>query len=260
MNRSKYKTKQKNAFKLLSVTNYDNTQSVSIALIIPHRKNIDYLKKFIKWIAQLEKSSLHTYNLYIIDQNNFDRFNKGLLLGVGFYIAKNANYDRYIFHDIGLYPSQEIFNLYFSELDKNIYFHDGVIGFNSDDFEKINGFPLNLFGHNGGEYDCLFNRSQSTNVKIFKPQTSSYTYEARQTFNQIEVNKHKTDNIMYDLKNWSKNGIKQLEKYFINYKQYDVDNFIENYSINDSNLVNNAELLYKYKSESKNNVNVFKID
>lgn len=259
MNNKNY-AKYNNLLKLPSVINYNNTQSVSIAIIMPHRNNIDYLKKFISWIARLEKSSLHIYDLYIIDQNNFDRFNRGLLLNVGFYIAKNADYDRYIFHDIGLYPSQEIFNLYFSELDKNIHFHDGVIGFKYNDFEKINGFPLNSFGHEGGEYDCLFNRSTTTSVKIFKPHTSSYTYDAYQTFENIELNKRKTSNITYDFKNWSKNGIKQLEKYFINYKQYDVDNFMENYSINDSNLVNNAELLYKYKSRHKNNINAFKID
>jgi len=261
-NYNEYKNKTLlDILKLPSTTDYNATQNVSIAIIIPHRKKIDYLKKFVSLMGQLKKSSLHTYDIYVIDQNNFDRFNRGLLLNIGFYIAKkNTNYDRYIFHDIGLYPSQDIFNLYFSELGKNIHFYSGVIGFNSTDFEKINGFPLNLFGWYGGENECLFNRCAKNNLKVFKPSADSYISEKYSSPPKIELNNYKKDNIAYDLKNWDKNGIKQLENYFINYKQYDISNFTENYTVNDPNSINDAKLLRRYNPVNKNNINLFKID
>lgn len=261
---------------LSGTLNYDKSQKVSIALLVPHRKRIVHLKKFIDWMEKLNKSSNHTYDIYVIDQNNFDRFNRGLLINIGFYIAKkHKNYDRYILHDVDSYPSQELFDLYFSELDKNIHFaspylgykydfytfYGGVSGFKGNDFEKINGFPLIFFGW-GGEDDCLFNRSVVNNLKVFRPSKGSYALEDHPNPSESELNKQRINNILYDLKNWKKNGLNQLEDLFINYKQYEINDFIENYSTNDPNSVNNAELLYKYKPNkpNKSNIYVFKID
>jgi hypothetical protein len=158
-----------------------NDKSVNIAIIIPHRNRINHLNKFFDYIKKLNKNENHNYDIYIIDQNNFDRFNRGLILNIGYYIAKkNHNYDRFIFHDVDSYPSQELFNLYFSFLDKNIHyaspylgykynydaFFGGVIGMKGNDFEKINGFPSSFFGW-GGEDDSLYNRVVYNNIKIY---------------------------------------------------------------------------------------------
>ncbi len=277
-NFSKYKENRK-VLDILTLSDnlkYDKNKKVSIAIIIPHRKRIEHLKKFISWTDKLEKSPNHIYDIYLIDQNNFDKFNRGLLINIGFYIAKkNNNYDRYILHDVDSYPSQELFDLYFSELDKNIHFaspylgykynfytfYGGVSGFKGNDFEKINGFPLNFFGW-GGEDDSLFDRSVVNDLKVFRPSKGSYVLEDHPSPVEAELNKQKKDNILYDLKNWKKNGLHQLEDLYINYKQYEINSFIENYYINDPNSVNNAEFLYNYKpnKSNKNNIYVFKID
>lgn len=280
-NFSKYKENRK-VLDILTLSDnlkYDKNKKVSIAILIPHRKRIEHLKKFISWTDKLEKSPNHIYDIYLIDQNNFDRFNRGLLINIGFYIAKKNNkYDRYILHDVDSYPSQELFDLYFSELDKNIHFaspylgykynfytfYGGVSGFKGNDFEKINGFPLNFFGW-GGEDDSLFDRSVVNDLKVFRPSKGSYVLEDHPSPVEAELNKQKKDNILYDLKNWKKNGLHQLEDLYINYKQYEINSFIENYYINDPNSVNNAEFLYNYKpnksnKNNKNNIYVFKID
>jgi hypothetical protein len=87
---------------------------------------------------------------------NNEKFNRGILLNIGYYIAKqNCNYDRYIFHDVDSYPPQPLFDLYFQYINYNIHyassyldykykydqFLGGVVGLTSNDFEKINGYP-----------------------------------------------------------------------------------------------------------------------
>jgi len=148
-NYSEYKQNRKKInFEIIKEIEYTDSD-INIAIIIPERNRLEHLKKFINRI------------------NNFDKFNRGLLLNIGYYIAKKnksydrcKSYDRYILHDVDSYPDQDLFNLYFSNLDKNIHyaspyldykykfdnFLGGVFGINSTDFEKINGFPNNFFG------------------------------------------------------------------------------------------------------------------
>ena len=254
----------------------DNINSnVNIAIIIPERNRLEHLKKFIDWINNLNKLSNHNFDLYIINQNNFDKFNRGILLNIGYYIAKkNKSYDRYILHDVDSYPDQDLFNLYFSNLDKNIHFASphldykynfenflgGVFGIKPSDFEKINGFPNNFFGW-GGEDDSFYNRLAINNIKVHRPSKGKYHLEDHAEPKSNELNKKKQMNILFDLQYWRNNGIRQLDSLYINYKFIDYDNFIKNYEINDPNYRNNAELLYKYKLNKKSvGLCVYKID
>jgi Fe-S cluster assembly iron-binding protein IscA len=238
----------------------NNNKDINIAIIIPYRNRIIHLKKFINHINNLNKNPNHNFDLYIIDQNNFDRFNRGLTLNIGYYMAKKIfNYDRYIFHDVDSYPSQEIFNLYFAFIDKNIHFASpylgykynfdtfmgGVIGFKSNDFEKINGFSSTFFGW-GGEDDSIYNRCVFNNIEIFRPSSGSYSLDEHEGPKSFETNKNKQINILNDLHVWNKDGIKQLDSFYINYKNFELDNFIDNYNIPESNLKNNAELLFNF--------------
>jgi hypothetical protein len=189
-NFSKYKENRKvlDIITLSGTINYNKSQTVSIAILIPHRKRIEHLKKFISWTDKLEKSPNHTYDIYVIDQNNFDRFNRGLLINIGYYIAKkNNNYDRYIFHDVDSYPDKDLFKLYFEFIDYNIHFASpelgykytfdnflgGVFGSTKIDFEKVNGFPNDFFGW-GGEDDAFYNRYAKDNIKIYPNPTDNF--------------------------------------------------------------------------------------
>ena len=51
-----------------------------ICIIVPHRNRLDHLKKLLDKIKNID--------IYIIDQNNADKFNRGLLLNIGYLIAK----------------------------------------------------------------------------------------------------------------------------------------------------------------------------
>lgn len=274
INYGDYKQNRKKITIDLLPNNYkSDDKDIIIAIIIPHRNRISHLNIFLDHINKLEKKNNHKFDLYIIDQNNYDRFNRGLLLNIGYYIAKkNYNYDRYIFHDVDSYPSQELFDLYFLFLDYNIHFASpnlgykytfqeflgGVVGIKNDDYEKINGFPSSLFGW-GGEDDCFYNRIVTNNIKIYRPSVGSYILEEHAEPTDIEKNKKKQINILNDLYNWQKDGLKQLDSYFINYKNFDLVNFLKTYERNESNLQNNAELLYKY-NKNKKSINIYKID
>jgi hypothetical protein len=167
-------------------TQDNDTKLCSIAIIIPHRNRIDHLKKFITHIQKETMKSIQGKNrmdIFVIDQNNADKFNRGFLLNIGFLIAKKYfSYDRYIFHDVDSYPDEDLFELYFKFIKYNIHFASpdlgykythpkflgGVFGSTKSDYETINGFPNNFFGW-GSEDDAFYNRCAKYDIKIYRP-------------------------------------------------------------------------------------------
>jgi len=245
------------------------TKKYRICIIVPHRNRINHLVKLL----DVFKSEINI-DIYIIDQNNADKFNRGLLLNIGYLIAKkHYNYDRFIFHDVDSYPDQDLLDFYNQYIDYNIHFacndykynnftfSGGVIGFTKTDFEKINGFPNSFFGW-GGEDDAMYNRCVLNNIDIYRPEIGKYKLDDHEGPTNYELNKIKKKNILYDLKNWHKDGIKQIMNYYINYKKYtNLNNFIESLKItvNDSNLIN-SNLFQKLNNEIESNIYFYKID
>jgi hypothetical protein len=250
-----------------------NNNKTDIAIIIPHRNRLVYLDKLVKHLSKLKKQPNHNYDIYLIDQNNFDGFNRGLLLNIGYYIAKkNYNYDSYIFHDIDVYPSQEIFDQYFIYVSKNVHFipknidfkynfetfFGTINSFTSHAFETINGFP-NVFFQWGSEDASIYNRCFENNIKVYRPTSGTFIIEEHAPPSDNEKSKKQQQNILNDLSNWQNDGLKQLDTFFINYKKYDYNEFIKTYNHNINNLQNDAELLYTYK-KNRDQINIYKID
>jgi len=254
-----------------------NPKKCSIAIIIPHRNRINHLKKFISHIESMKDIQQdNKMDIYVIDQNNGDKFNRGFLLNIGYLIAKkHFNYDRYILHDVDSYPDKNLFKLYFEFIDYNIHFASpelgykytfdnflgGVFGSSKTDFEKVNGFPNDFFGW-GGEDDAFYNRYAKYNIKIYRPLKGSYILEDHGEPTKSEKNEKKFNNILKDLTDSSKNGIKQLMDLFINLKKYDINDFITNYDIIDRNR-NNTESIQSYIESTisqNNNYLAFKVD
>lgn len=228
-------------------------------------------------------SKNYNYDVYIIDQFNNDKFNKGILLNIGYFISKiHKNYDRYIFHDVDSYPTQEMFNWYFKYPKLNIHyaspwlkykysfdqFLGGVIGFNNTDFEKINGFP-NTFQGWGGEDDAILFRCLTNNVSIsrishkkdkiinksivYSDELSklSYILEEHDKPKPNEINTKKKENLLSDFKNWMKDGLLQINNLNIIYKKYNYNYFIKNYNKFNRNITNNFRNLSNYKVDKK---------
>lgn len=172
--------------------------SSSIAIIVPFRdlykvqrrkEHLDQFLPHMKSFLETQTNVSH-FHIYIIDQFNKDgrKFNRGKLLNIGFNIACNdekelgITYNSFIFHDVDLLPiGHEIAQYYnkiptrpihigkcFTRYSNNPKYFGGIVSFNRNDFEKIDGFP-NVYWGWGGEDDELFRRVKEANLTIEYP-------------------------------------------------------------------------------------------
>jgi hypothetical protein len=214
-----------------------------IAIIVPHRDRIDHLSDLLSHFSRLEVYRDCHIDILVIDQFNKEKFNRGLLLNIGYKISQsvlNNTYDRYIFHDVDSYPTQELFNLYSTLYKKNIHyaspylnykytydqFMGGVIGMTKKSFEKINGFPNNFWGW-GGEDDALRVRISKNNIVVYRPSEGEYILAPHDPPTKTEINEHKRKNRNYDSINWETDGLNTTE--LSNVKFYTTDSFFDDY-------------------------------
>jgi len=142
----------------------DHLNTSKIAIIVPYRNNKfqpreHQLTEFINYYHNY----INNLDIYIIEQSNDNqKFNRGALLNIGYDIAKKQSYDMYIFHDVDLISSGELKKIYSNK--SNIPIHiasvwkekysfkyalGGIISFDKESFEKINGFPNEFYGWGG---------------------------------------------------------------------------------------------------------------
>ena len=154
------------------------SEGIKIAIVIPFRDNT---KDRIR-IKQLDKLSSYfenylkgyNYEIFVIEQSEDGRkFNRGQLLNIGFEYALNYGCTNFIFHDVDLLPSEELKEYYINNPKKepihiaavwdryggNPNYFGGIVAFNKEIFQKINGYPNNFWGW-GGEDDELYKRTK----------------------------------------------------------------------------------------------------
>ena len=148
------------------------------AIIIPFRDSdpeqprTKQLNEFIKYMSDYLKDI--TYKIFVIEQSDDSKkFNRGELLNIGFKFAEQEGFTNFIFHDVDLLPSVELKKYYtdapdkspihiaavWSRYGKNTDYFGGIVAFNKQMFNKINGFPNNFWGW-GGEDDELYKRTK----------------------------------------------------------------------------------------------------
>jgi hypothetical protein len=198
----------------------DKEGGTRVAIIIPYRNRRKHLMRFLDHISHLDPHTV-LYDIYVIEQDNNEKFNRGLLLDIGYLAAHSKNiYDRYIFHDVDSYPDQTLFSQYGLFMDKNIHyaspklgykykydrFVGGVIGTSAADFEKINGFST-IFSGWGGEDDSFYTRMALNSVPLYRPSSGRYELPGHA---RSEYNKDKRKNLVVDADHWRTNGLGQL--------------------------------------------------
>ncbi len=199
---------------------FDKKNENDIAIIIPYRNREEHLNELKKHFKDTK------YDIYIIEQCDTQRFNRGLLLNIGYYLAKkNKNYKYYIFHDVDSLPNEKILKQYnytgneiihFASpyLDYKYKFHDflgGVLGMSGEIFEKINGYPNKIYGW-GGEDDMLYNRIAVNNYKIYRPKEGKYILLEHQQATEAEEYPYRWEGVLKDLKEWKNDGLKEGKK------------------------------------------------
>jgi len=245
-----------------------------VALIIPHRNRVDHLKELMTRLDAFNLGS-HTLDVYVIDQNNSEKFNRGLLLNIGFYLAEKQHYDRYIFHDVDSYPDEILFPQYFQFLDDSVHFASpslgykytypeflgGVEGFTEEDYKTINGFPNTFFGW-GGEDDALYNRLAAENITMYRPTKGKYILADHEQAKGNEKNQLKYENVLEDLAHYKENGVEQLPQYSIQLCPFSYEEFVKSYREDKPNPVPTKSELASFTMEAPKgprNIYTFKV-
>jgi hypothetical protein len=224
-----------------------SARQARVALIVPHRNRIEHLKELLTRLASYDLKG-NILDVYLIDQNNSDKFNRGLLLNIGFYLASKLKYDRYLLHDVDSYPDELLFPQYFQFLDDTVHFAapalgykykyedflGGVEGFTEQDYITINGYPNNFLGW-GGEDDALYDRLAAEKITVYRPTKGKYILADHDKPKDDEKNQLKYENILEDLKNYKNNGIKQLPDYSIQVTPFLMEDFISTYQLEKPN-------------------------
>ena len=212
-----------------------------IAIIVPFRESGDgtrtkQLNEFIKYYNDY----IPNLNILIIEQSNDGKkFNRGKVLNVGFDIANKSQLsEMFIFHDVDLisppelkkvYSRYTIIPIHIASLWKEKYnfgaFLGGIISFNKETYEKINGFPNNFYGW-GGEDDAMYNRLATNSIDVYSLVTKEgiEIKEQPNSKNDEGINKQKTTNILNDLKVWKKDGLSSLKYEVLNIENMGYEN------------------------------------
>ncbi|KAH9505558.1 Zinc finger protein containing five transmembrane domains [Bulinus truncatus] len=158
----------------------DCTARHRVAIIIPYRNRPEHLRILLKNLHPILARQQLDYGIYVIDQALPGRFNRAMLMNIGYVEAmKRYDYQCAIFHDVDLIPENDK-NIYScpekprhlsAAIDKFNYrlpydgIYGGVSAISKEDFEKINGFSNMFFGW-GGEDDDMASRIRHSGLII----------------------------------------------------------------------------------------------
>ena len=217
-----------------------------LSVIIPYRKREEALKMIIPALEAYLSKQVEDYEILVIEQNDNELFNKGLLNNIGFLLTEDSNY--VCFHDVDLipqysdysYPTKPCHLSTFCSQFNYIETPDAIMGgvnlFTIEDFKKINGYPISYIGW-GGEDNNLHIRCQKKGMEPYKHKFGRY-YSVPHTHrlsNPKEMERHlingkKTEDLRNDKVDMFKDGLAQvdLNKFEIileiksNYKHYKI--------------------------------------
>lgn len=235
-----------NAYKENYIIHSD--QKPSIAIIIPFREHSNsnvrknQLKKLIKHLNSFFKKQNVKHSFYVVKQNSYSqRFNRGKLLNIGFEIAKKDKCNIFVTHDVDMLPDNSLLKFYLhipkyplhiaypgssTKYEYSKYL-GGINIYNSNDYEKINGFPNDFWGW-GGEDDAIYDRLAINNIKVIRPIHGKIKELPHENLkeNKEHVNLKKWENRIANIKNWNKNGISNLKYKITKTKKVSMVNII----------------------------------
>jgi hypothetical protein len=167
-------------------------RSDAFAIIVPFRAQSasdPRASQLLEFRAFVERT-FGADKLWVVTQTPGKKFNRGMLLNVGFLQAfKSVRMTHVIFHDVDLIPSQDLVAYYtrvppagsplhlgkrFERYASNPDYLGGVLSVRTEDFLAVNGFP-NCFWGWGGEDDEFAIRVRSAGMTPVVPACGSYT-------------------------------------------------------------------------------------
>jgi len=224
----------------------------SVAIIVPYREqtNQNRQRELCAFTAHMKhmmtllisEHKIKTYHIYVIEQSDGKKFNRGLLLNIGAHFA-NKSHDILIFHDVDLIPEIDLRYWYSDKPRKKHPIHiascwkdrytgssyfGGIVSFRREDFQTINGFPNSFWGW-GGEDDALRERCRRNNFgiesvregKIYDMETDSegLSMDLSQKLCHLKTYPEwkcddKWEQRYIDREIWDKNGLNQISSLY----------------------------------------------
>ena len=140
-----------------------------LGIVVPYRNREDQLQVFSLYLKSFLELQDIPHLLYIIDQVDSNRFNRGMLLNVGAFLMP-SEVEYFCFHDVDNLPLEGVrydkpsgFQQLSSQISRNNW-HPGYpksvggVGlFTREAFQKINGYSNRYWGW-GGEDDDSYMR------------------------------------------------------------------------------------------------------
>ena len=161
-----------------------------VAIVIPYRNRMKHLRVLLHNLHPILGRQQLEYGIYVIDQALPGRFNRAMLMNIGFVEAmKRHDYQCFVFHDVDLIPEDDR-NIYSCPqqprhmsvaIDKYDYLLDykayfgGVSALSASHFSLINGCSNLYFGW-GGEDDDMRQRilAKGLNVTRYPMEIARY--------------------------------------------------------------------------------------
>uniref|UniRef100_A0A2A4JHQ7 Beta-1,4-N-acetylgalactosaminyltransferase n=1 Tax=Heliothis virescens TaxID=7102 RepID=A0A2A4JHQ7_HELVI len=167
-----------------------------VGIIVPYRNRLHNLGIFLNNIHPFLMAQKLDYQIFVIEQNGVELFNKGRLYNAGFKeMIKFNTFHCAIFHDLDLLPLDE--NIMYScptlprhmcatvndtdiKKDHNISYQfkslfGGVVAMTIEQYQRANGFSNLYFGW-GGEDNDMFWRLRASGYPVVRYQPSVGVY------------------------------------------------------------------------------------
>lgn len=185
---------------------YIKSRSHSLCVIVPFRDRFEELLEFVPYITNFINRQGIRHNIYIINQVDAYRFNRGSLINVGFKFsvtANNSDCDYIAMHDVDLlplnnnisygYPENNVFHVSSPNLHPRYHYQTfigGILLISNQQFKNINGLSNRYWGW-GMEDDELYTRLKSKHIQIYRP--GQLNTDSTNTFRHIHGLNRKRD-------------------------------------------------------------------
>lgn len=153
------------------------TGEYKLCIMVPYRDRIKQLEEFLITMSSFCNYLGINYHIYILNQNNDEPFNKGLLYNIGVKLLENEDKKYLCFHDVDIVPKKGT-NYYIPDSREVNHLYGylqtlgGIFTINYDDYIRVNGFS-NRYDNWGYEDNDFLRRVVKTKINI----NNEYFYE-----------------------------------------------------------------------------------
>jgi len=206
-----------------------------LSVIIPYRDREEALKTVVPILHEYIARQVQNFDISVIEQDDNELFNKGLLNNLGFLLNQDSDY--HCIHDVDLIPTFSDYSYpknpthlskycsQFNYIEDPAAIMGGVVLFKKEHFQMVNGYPNDYVGW-GKEDSCLHHRIIRKGLTIYQHPFGKYFSTPHQ--HRLEISGAHEQHLKNSEK-WKSEieGLTLLEDNGVN--NLDISRFIINY-------------------------------